>query len=129
MDRVGFAILLLFCKFPHAIGNQNVDSFVRDIVETFRYHSPTIIYDEYAPEICITRQWVLCVTNEPDKENNELADYFAMLTRTRVHTTDNRYIFNSNVDAASGILLLLGPRTKLELNLRPRGYHVYHLLA
>ena len=99
MDRVWFAILLvLSCKFLHAKCNENVDSFVRDIIKTFQSRSPTIIFDEYAPEICMTRQWVLCVTNGPDTEGNELADYFAMLTATIVHTMDNRYIFNSNVD-------------------------------
>ena len=112
-----FAILLLLsCKFVLANGNQNVDSFVRDIIQTFHSRSPTIVFDEYAPEVCMTRQWVLCVTNGPDTKGNELADYFAMLTRTFVYTYDNRYIFDPAVDGVDYSRFAINPEQYLGLN-------------
>ena len=44
-------------------GETNIDVFLRDIIETYKLTSPTIVYnsDEEAPDICYTNQWVLCL--------------------------------------------------------------------
>ena len=44
-------------------GEEKLDVFLRDIIDTFRLTSPTIVYDsdEEAPEICYTDPWVLCL--------------------------------------------------------------------
>ena len=44
-------------------GEEKIDVFLRDIIDTFQMTSPTIVYDsdEEAPEICYTDEWVLCL--------------------------------------------------------------------
>ena len=63
-------------KFYLKVHQNVVDNFVRDILKTYRSRSPTIIFDEDAPEICWTQNWVLCLSNGPDKEGNEELEVF-----------------------------------------------------
>ena len=58
-----------------------IDVFLRDIIDTFRLTSPTIVYDsdEEAPEICYTDEWVLCLhpgmpSWYPEDEQQKLAN-------------------------------------------------------
>ena len=107
--RFDILLLVLSCKFLLISSSQNYDSFVRDIIETFHYRSPTIIYDEYAPDICMTSQWMLCMTNGPHKEGNELADYFTKLTQTIVYTRDNRFIISTNPERVENNTFVIYP--------------------
>ena len=40
-----------------------VNVFLKDIISTFKLLSPTIIYEEVAPDVCMTENWVLCLPN------------------------------------------------------------------
>ena len=56
-------IFLLLWMDTSVNGEEKLDVFLRDIIDTFRLTSPTIVYDsdEEAPEICYTDPWVLCL--------------------------------------------------------------------
>ena len=56
-------LLLLLWMDLRVSGEEDISSFIRDIMATFGLASPTIVYnsDETAPEICYTDQWVLCL--------------------------------------------------------------------
>ena len=60
----------------------------------------------------MTRQWVFCLTNGPDMEGNELADYFAMLTRTMLLTRDNRFLLTNSVEGLGFDGFVVNPRDK-----------------
>ena len=67
LGRLG--ILLLLWMFSNVIQcDDNVNSFITDVISTFRLISPTIIYHENAPEICFTNQWVLCLNIEDQQD-------------------------------------------------------------
>ena len=113
-------LVVMSCLLLHVKGDPTVDTFVMDIIETFHSRSPTIIFDEYAPEICFTRQWVLCVTTGPDgREKDALADYLAFLAQTMVKETDNREIVElrdgPQVKRKHDLLLFLGGGSQKEL--------------
>ena len=72
--RALFAFLLLYCMFFSVTGDDIVNQFIIDTISAFGFTSPTILYDGDMPEICFTRQWVLCLDYEyeqtilPDKK-------------------------------------------------------------
>ena len=55
-------------------GEERIDNFIRDVISTFKLHSPTIIFDgdEEAPEICYSNQWVLCLPSKQPKTTLEM---------------------------------------------------------
>ena len=113
-------LVVMSCLLLHVKGDPTVDTFVMDIIETFHSRSPTIIFDEYAPEICFTRQWVLCITTGPDsREKDALADYLAFLAQMMVKETDNRKIVElrdgPQVKRKHDLLLFLGGGSQKEL--------------
>ena len=46
-----------------AMGENNANTFLQDIITTFRLTSPTIVYneDEEAPNVCHSAKWSLCL--------------------------------------------------------------------
>ena len=57
-------VLLLYWMLFTVTGYEAVNQFITDTISTFGFTSPTIIYHGDAPEICFTRQWVLCLNYE-----------------------------------------------------------------
>ena len=66
MGQVGF--LVLFSMFLRIEGDDNLNSFITDVVMKFKLASPTILYHGEAPEICLTQWWVLCLDQENQQE-------------------------------------------------------------
>ena len=91
--------LALSCAFLHAKGANIIDGFVSNIIETFHSKAPAIIYEERAPEICMSSLWVLCVTTNSETEGHKLADHFTL----------------PNVRHKHDILLFLGGSNQIEL--------------
>ena len=74
---------LLSSMFLGVCGDDgNLNEFIADILSTFTLASPTIVFDEIVPEVC-TKQWVLCVSNALQSEQEELADHIAWLSLNR----------------------------------------------
>ena len=71
--RALLAFLLLYCMLLSVTGDDTVNQFITDTISAFGFTSPTILYDGDMPEICLTRQCVLCLNYEyeqtilPDK--------------------------------------------------------------
>ena len=75
---------LLSSMFLGVCGDDgNLNDFIADILSTFTLTSPTIVFDEIVPEVCMTQQWVLCVSNDLQSEQKELADHIAGLSLNR----------------------------------------------
>ena len=74
MKTVGRGLLGLaftVCMFQCVNGNDSLNAFTSDVISTFGLISPTIVYDsDEAPKICMTRKWVLCLSQ--DDEQNSL---------------------------------------------------------
>ena len=67
-DFVGLWPLYLFWMSASVIKcDDNVNSFITDVISKFRLISPTIVYDGDAPHICFTNQWVLCLNLENEQ--------------------------------------------------------------
>ena len=64
------ALQFLLCVFPYVHGDDVMSKFITDMISSFNLISPTIIYHGNPPEICMTRQWVLCLDQE--NEQNEI---------------------------------------------------------
>ena len=62
--RALLAFVLLYCMFFSVAGDDTVNQFITDTISAFGFTSPTILYHGDMPEICLTRQWVLCLDYE-----------------------------------------------------------------
>ena len=78
--RMSFALGLLpwafhslFCNVLEEGQHEEEGAFVEAIINTFRLISPTIIFYKEAPDICLTRGWVLCLSNFEGSNRTELA--------------------------------------------------------
>ena len=70
--------MFVFATFLFTIvkGDGKTDNFLGDILSTFKLISPTIIYsNDEAPKICLTRQWVLCLSNSQETEHSQVAEH------------------------------------------------------
>ena len=57
------------------------DYFIRDIIMTWKLLSPTIIFGEKFPDLCRSKDMILCVTN--DVKTMELAEHLAIVYKDR----------------------------------------------
>ena len=64
-------------------GERILNDFIVDIVSTFNLRSPTVIFNENVPELCMTKHWVLCVSDALQNELKELAQHITMITLNR----------------------------------------------
>ena len=50
-----------------------MDIFIKDLLATFKFTSPTILYDseEGVPEICYTSQWIVCLSTDLHNDDTE----------------------------------------------------------
>ena len=56
-------------------GDDNIDSFLRDLISTFQLTSPAIVYDtDEPPEICYTDEWVLCLSSKDPPQSNPVVE-------------------------------------------------------
>ena len=62
-----FSLILLLWMDLRVNGQDKImNIFIKDLIATFKFTSPTILYDsdEGLPEICHTSQWVLCLSSD-----------------------------------------------------------------
>ena len=86
--RMLFNLFVLLCMCAGIDGNDEsetiLNSFLEDIITSFQFISPTIIYTtDEAPEICLTKQWLLCLENAPEIDLLKLAEHLDILHRNR----------------------------------------------
>ena len=71
--------LFLFWGFStsaHAFEHEELDEFLGDLIDTWQLRSPTIIIQGDFPELCMRRQWTLCLSNGLDTD--ELGNHLAL---------------------------------------------------
>ena len=92
----GLLLLLMNCMVN---AEDTISSFIRDMMSTFHLSSPTIVYDgDAVPAICYTDQWVLCLSSQVDKSDNE--DEFEYKTKSYESKTGGECLFCSSVNNA-----------------------------
>ena len=72
-------LIILFGIFAisHGAETEDLEAFIKDIIETWQLRSPTILVKDVVPKMCMTRQWLLCLSN--DQDTNELANHFVFV--------------------------------------------------
>ena len=50
--------------------SNELENFMASMIMTFQLQSPTIIFNENLPSLCMNHQWLLCISNQQDE--NEL---------------------------------------------------------
>ena len=91
----GLLLLLMNCMVN---AEDTISSFIRDMMTTFHLSSPTIVYDgDEVPEICYTDQWVLCVSSQAEKSDENVFEYN---TKINESTSEGRCLFCARVDIA-----------------------------
>ena len=75
-------LALLYCIYSHAMGNYIPDKLIEDISRTWKLISPTIIVEEDLPQLCMTNQWVLCLTTN-DVDMNKLIHHLVWIHKER----------------------------------------------
>ena len=56
-----FALLYMICAFCNVHADDVMNLFIADVVADFRLISPTIIFGDEAPGLCMDKDWVLCL--------------------------------------------------------------------
>ena len=69
----------LLCNVVEDKHHEEEGAFVKAIINTFRLISPTIIFYREAPDICLTKTWVLCLSNFEGSNKTELAGHLITL--------------------------------------------------
>ena len=66
MGRGALGLFFLLWMVLPANAGKTMSNFTRDLIDTFNMNLPTIVYDSgaEAPEICYTRDSVLCLPSE-----------------------------------------------------------------
>ena len=76
-------VCILLWIFPLSRGyeTERLEPFVASIIGTWQLRSPTIIYNDDMPELCINHKWLLCITN--DEGDNELTSHLKSIDTGR----------------------------------------------
>ena len=76
-------LIILFGIFAisHAAETGDLEAFIEDIIETWQLRSPTILVKDVVPKMCMTRQWLLCLSI--DQDTNEFANHLASVHQHR----------------------------------------------
>ena len=78
-----YKINLLFYIFSIANGLENglIETFIVDIIGKWKLLSPTIIFQDEMPTICMQLQWSLCLKD--DMSTTELAEHLGTIFKSR----------------------------------------------
>ena len=79
-------MLIKFClligSFATSHGTElTFEAFIEDIIETWQLRSPTIILKDDLPQMCMSLQWLLCLSN--DQDVNQLANHMDKIHQGR----------------------------------------------
>ena len=93
--QAGLLLLLMNCMVN---AEDTISSFIRDMMNTFHLSSPTIVYDgDEVPDICYTDQWVLCISSQVEKSDQNVFEYN---TKSNESGIEGGCLFCASVDIA-----------------------------
>ena len=96
IGRQAGLLLLLMNSMVNA--EDTMSGFVRDMMSTFHLSSPTIVYDgDEVPAICYTDQWVLCISSQVEKSDENVFEYNTISNEA---TTEGGSLFCASNDIA-----------------------------
>ena len=74
---------LLFGAYTRCDGldSEQFEAFIWGIITTWQLRSPTILFKDDLPQMCMNQQWILCLTLNMD--TNELANHLAFIHKHR----------------------------------------------
>ena len=76
---LAMGVLLGIFSGIHCNGIQDdmeiMNVFLRDLISTFKLLSPSIIFQEEAPDVCMKMNWMLCLPNSQGGNISQLADH------------------------------------------------------
>ena len=88
-------ILFLIVSVANGLENDQFETFIRDMIKEWKLLSPTIIFQDEMPELCLKLKWGLCLTNIMDTD--ELVEHIATIHQLRkqdgiifVHSPDTK---------------------------------------
>ena len=84
----------------HGAGTEDLEAFIKHMIGTWQLRSPTILLEDNVLNICMSHQWLLCLSN--DKETNEVATHLASIHKRR---KQDSVIFIGNKHNDNGGLL------------------------
>ena len=91
-----FGFILVCCKLICVNGDEDMNLFFTDIITKFRLISPTIIYHDHLPEICMTHQWMSCLDQENELkillEENRETDHGKIFYSIKVNILCGPYV-------------------------------------
>ena len=70
-------------SIAHGSQQEQFETFLRDIIDTWKLQSPTIIVQDYFPKICMELQWVLCLSESMGEGTNELENHLTTIHQQR----------------------------------------------
>ena len=76
-----FVLFFLF-SWAHASENEELDSFLGALIDTWQLRSPSIISEGDFPAICVRRQWLLCLSDGLGS-SSELAEHLISIHQHR----------------------------------------------
>ena len=77
---ITLGILLGIFAISHGSESEQLEAFIKDIIETWQLRSPTIIVNDDFPNMCMTHQWLLCLSN---RDTNEVTNHLASIHQHR----------------------------------------------
>ena len=84
MNRILNVVLILCAICPSVnAAEEPFEMFLKDIIEEWQLRSPTVVVEGDFPELCLKRQWVLCLRSDAESDVNETSQHLAMIHRDR----------------------------------------------
>ena len=77
---------ILSTAHGHGSRSKQLETFVGDIIDTWKLTLPTILYDDEAPEICYADQRVLCLMIKENEQMMRIDHNETGMSQTAVST-------------------------------------------
>lgn len=65
---ITLCLLMGIFTTSHGSESEQFQAFIEDIIETFQLKSPTVVFNDDLPNMCMIYQWLLCLSNRDTKE-------------------------------------------------------------
>ena len=74
---ITLCLMTVTFDLSHGTESEQVEAFIEDTIEAWQLRSPTIIVNDDIPTMCITYQWLLCLSN--NHHGGELLNHLASI--------------------------------------------------
>ena len=78
---ITFFLLYGIFTISHGTELQHFEAFIKDIIKTWQFRAPTVLFKDDLPELCMTHQWLLCLSDDGD--DSELSNHLGSIHHHR----------------------------------------------